>query len=143
MQKDKLRFSISNYSDKLSDKETFKKRYFYDNGLLTIFLSDPEPKLLENLLAIALKKEYKDELYFYHKNIEVDFFIPQARRAIQVSYRMIDENTRQREVKALLKLSGTYALERLEIVTWDEETLIHEKEAVIQVIPIWKWLLTV
>jgi predicted AAA+ superfamily ATPase len=56
---------------------------------------------------------------------------------------MTDENTRQREVKALLKLSGTYVLERLEIVTWDEETLIHEKDTVIQVIPVWKWLLTV
>ncbi|MDR1880625.1 MAG: ATP-binding protein, partial [Tannerellaceae bacterium] len=136
-----LIFGVSNYSDKLSDKETSKKRYFYDNGLLTIFLFDPETKLLENLVAIELKKRYKDELYFYHKNVEVDFFIPQAHRAIQVSYGMSGESTRQREVKALLKLSERYALERLEIVTWDEETIIHENSTVIHVIPAWKWVL--
>ncbi|MDR0866030.1 MAG: ATP-binding protein [Candidatus Symbiothrix sp.] len=136
-----LIFGISNFSDKLSDKETFKKRYFFDNGLLNNFLFDPETKLLENLVAIELKKKYNDDLYFYNKNVEVDFFIPKEHRAIQVSYSIADDITRQREVKALVKLSEIYALEKLEIVTWEEESILQENGLTIQILPVWKWLL--
>jgi predicted AAA+ superfamily ATPase len=136
-----LVFGISNFSDKLSDKETYKKRYFYDNGLLNNFLFEPETKLLENIVAIYLKQKYGDDLYFYKKNIEVDFFIPNDHRAIQASFRIADDTTRQREVKALLRLSEIHDLTTLEIVTWDEETTIQENGTTIQVLPVWKWLL--
>jgi predicted AAA+ superfamily ATPase len=136
-----LLFGISNFSDKLSNKETFKKRYFFDNGLLNNFLFEPEAKLLENIVAIELKKRYQDDLFFYHKNIEVDFFIPKAHSAVQVSYSVADDVTRQREIKALLKLSEVHALKHLEIVTYDEEATIQENGLTIQVIPVWKWLL--
>ncbi|MDR0865762.1 MAG: ATP-binding protein [Candidatus Symbiothrix sp.] len=137
-----LIFGISNFSDKLGNKETFKKRYFFDNGLLNNFLFDPESKLLENLVAIELKKKYGDRLFFYNKNVEVDFFIPDERRAAQVSYDMTDDITRNREISALLKLSKAYNLEKLEIITFNEESSLEESGVVIQVIPIWKWLLT-
>ncbi|GAP71749.1 ATPase [Candidatus Symbiothrix dinenymphae] len=136
-----LIFGISNYSDKLSQKETFKKRYFFDNGLLNNFLIDPETKLLENIVAIDLKKKYHDDLYFYNRNVEVDFFIPKEKRAVQVSYNIANDLTRQREIKALLKLAEVYPLDRLEIVTYDEENTIQENGVTIQVIPVWKWLL--
>jgi len=136
-----LVFGISNYSDKLSDKETFRKRYFFDNGLLNNFLFDPETKLLENIVAIKLKQQYGDDLFFYNKNIEVDFFIPSEHRAIQVSYSIADDLTKQREIKALIKLSEVYATEKMEIITWDEESTIQENEKTIEIIPVWKWLL--
>jgi len=136
-----LVFGISNYSDKLSDKETFKKRYFFDNGLLNNFLFDPETKLLENMVAIKLKQQYGDDLFFYNKNIEVDFFIPGEHKAIQVSYSITDDLTKQREIKALIKLSEVYATEKMEIITWDEESTIQESEKKIEIIPVWKWLL--
>jgi len=136
-----LIFGISNFSDKLSNKETFKKRYFFDNGLLNNFLFNPETKLLENIVAIQLKKIYGEDLFFYNKNVEVDFFIPNKKQAVQVSFSIQDYATRQREVNALLKLAKVYPLEKLEIVTWEEEFVIHENDLEIQVIPIWKWLL--
>ena len=136
-----LVFGVSNFSDKLSDKETFKKRYFFDNGLLNNFLFEPETKLLENIVAVNLKQRYEDDFYFYNKNIEVDFFIPKEHKAIQVSYNMADDITRQREVKALMKLSDAYTLEKLEIVTWDEDSVIQENGVTIHVLPVWKWLL--
>lgn len=137
-----LIFGISNYTDKLSGKETFKKRYFCDNGLLNNFIFDPETKLLENLTAITLYKKYNDKLFFYNRNIEVDFFIPEACRAVQVSYSLTDETTRKREIKALLKLSEIYKIDALEIVTWDEESVFEENDIRIQILPIWKWLTT-
>jgi len=136
-----LIFGISNFSDKLSEKETFKKRYFFDNGLLNNFLFDPETKLLENMVAINLKKKYGDDLFFYNKNVEVDFFIPQKRRALQVSYSIANDITRQREATALLKLSEFYPLDKLEIVTFNEESTLQENGKTIQIIPAWKWLL--
>lgn len=136
-----LIFGISNFSDKFSEKETFKKRYFFDNGLLNNFLFDPETKLLENIVAITLKKKYEEDLYFYNKNIEVDFFIPKEQRAVQVSYSLADEKTKQREIKALLKLAEVYGTESLEIVTWDEESVFEEKGIAISILPVRKWLL--
>ena len=135
-----LVFGISNFSDKLSDKETFKKRYFFDNGLLNNFLFDAETKLLENLIAIDLKKKYGDDLFFYNKNVEVDFFIPKERLAIQVSYRMSNDETRQREITALLKISEIFKIERLEIITFDEESTISANGSTIRIIPAWKYL---
>ena len=136
-----LVFGISNFSDKISDKETFKKRYFFDNGLLNNFLFDPETKLLENLVAIELKKKYGDALYFYNKNVEVDFFIPKEHYAVQVSYTVTNDITRQREISALQKLSEYYSLNRLEIITFNEESIWQENDTTIHIIPIWKWLL--
>jgi predicted AAA+ superfamily ATPase len=137
-----LIFGISNFSDKLSNKETLKKRYFWDNGLLNIFLFEPETKLLENEVAITLKKKYKEDLYYYSRNVEVDFFIPKERRAVQVSYSIAETSTQQREVRALMKLSEIYALDKIEIVTWDEEATINDGGLIIQVVPVWKWLLS-
>ena len=137
-----LVFGISNFSDKLSDKETFKKRYFFDNGLLNNFLFDPETKLLENLVAIDLKKKYGDDLFYYKKNIEVDFFIPKAGRAIQVAYSIADATTFQREITALVKLAEFHKLKKVEVVTFSEETTLQENGITIQVIPAWKWLLS-
>jgi len=136
-----LIFGIPNFSDKLTEKETFKKRYFFDNGLLNNFLFDPETKLLENLAAIELRKQYGEDLFYYNKNVEVDFFIPKERRAVQVAYSIADDFTREREVSALVKLAKTADLDRLEIVTYNEENTIAENGKTIRVVPIWKWLL--
>lgn len=136
-----LVFGIPNFSDKLTEKETIKKRYFHDNGLLNNFLFEPETKLLENIVALTLKHQYGDDLFFYNKNIEVDFFIPRINRAVQASYSLADATTREREIKALSKLAENYHLEKLEIVTWDEESTIEGQGVTIEVIPIWKWLL--
>jgi predicted AAA+ superfamily ATPase len=135
-----LIFGISNYSDKLSEKETIKKRYFWDNGLLNNLLFDPDAKLLENIVAIQLKKIYGDRLFYYNKNIEVDFFIPSEKKAIQVSYSIANEKTKEREAKALFKLSEIYSLKHLEIITYDSEFSIVQNGKTINVVPIWKWL---
>lgn len=94
------------------------------------------------MVAIALKKRYEEELYFYHQNIEVDFYIPAAKLAIQVSYSIKDESTRKRGTDALLKLTAALPSEHLLIITYDEEETIRTDDGKeIKVIPIWKWLL--
>ncbi|MDR1740145.1 MAG: ATP-binding protein [Bacteroidales bacterium] len=136
-----LIFAIENISAKFQERESNRKYYFIDNGLLNLFLIDPNTFLLENIVAIQLLKKYKKELYFYNKNIEVDFYIPDEKLAIQVSYSMSDLDTRKREVDALDKLSGKFDLENMSIITKDEEeTIITNSGKTIEVIPLWKWL---
>ena len=137
-----LLFTIDNFASKFVDKETIKKHYFTDNGLLSIFLTEDESALLENLCAIHLYRQYRSEMYYYKKNIEVDFYIPKDALAVQSSYSLTDENTRRREVQALKKLNAFQHLNRMVIVTNDEEeTIACENGQVIEVIPAWKWLL--
>lgn len=144
-----LMFSIENYASKFVEKETSKKHYFMDNGLLNIFLTDPETSLLENICAIDLFRRYgsiddnivEPRLYYYNKNTEVDFYIPEEARAVQVSYSIISESTQSREVKALVDLNHLHPLKRAEVVTYDEEDVIHADGLDIHVIPVWKWLL--
>jgi len=136
-----LIFSISNFSDKLSERETFKKRYFSDNGLLNLFIFSPETALLENIVAITLKKLFADNLYFYRQNIEVDFYIPSAKWAVQAAYSIVDTDTFKRETSALLKLNAHQQLNRLTIVTFNEEQTLEIEGINIEVVPIWKFLL--
>ena len=135
-------FPLENYASKFVEKETVKKHYFVDNGLLSIFLTEGETALLENLCAVHLYLKYKEELYFYHKNVEVDFFVADDGYAVQASYSINDEVTRRREVDGLRKLHALHPLKRMVIVTYDEEDTIRLDEgSAIEVIPAWKWLL--
>lgn len=138
-----LTFSISCFTDSISERETIKKHYFYDNGILNLFLFQPETKLLENLVAIQLYKCYGDDLFYYHKKVEIDFCVPKEGLLIQVSYRMVDEATRIREMGALQKVGKFLKAKRCMIVTYEqEETLPSEELGVdIEVIPIYKFLL--
>ncbi len=137
-----LIFSLENYASKFVDKETSKKHYFTDNGLLNLFLSDAETSLLENLCAIHLYKRYGDELYYYNKGIEVDFYIPSDQLAIQVCYDMKADTTVDREKGALIKLASHLEIKRAMIITRDSEGEIEEEGLKIEVMPVWKWLLS-
>lgn len=141
-----LMFTIDNYASKFAEKETAKKHYFVDNGLLSIFLTEADTSLLENLCAITLYKKYnKDEdthrLYYYNRNIEIDFFIPDEAFALQASYSIQNEEIRKREVNALIELNKLKPLKKACIITYEEEEQIECENFVIDVIPIWKWLL--
>lgn len=137
-----LIFPLINYAAKFAERNSNMKYYFIDNGLLNVFLTGDNTTLLENMVAIHLYKEFGERLYFYNQNIEVDFFVPEQKIGYQVSYTLKDENTYHREVEALIKLNAVFQLERMYIITRDEEqTIVHGSGAVIEVLPVWKWLL--
>ncbi len=141
LQESWLIFSLENIAAKLADKVSNKKYYFTDNGLLNLFLIDPLTSLLENQVAIQLRRLYGEEVYFYHRGIEVDFYVPSTQLAIQVCYNIQDVETRRREVGALIKLSKQLAVDRMVIITKEEEDTIEDHGLNIEVIPLWKWLL--
>ncbi len=140
-----LLFTLDNFASKFAEKETTKKHYFTDNGLLSIFLTDQDTSLLENLCAITLYKRCaigdEPRLYYYNRNIEVDFYIPEEQLAIQAAYSISDTETRIRETSALLSLHKAHPLKKALIITYDEEDTIEMADLTITVLPAWKWLL--
>ena len=108
-----LFFSIPNMSSSISEQSTIRKRYIVDNGLLNLFLFSGETKLLENIVACKLIRKYRNTpeetlVYYYNKNVEIDFCIPSAKMAIQVSYSLGDDATYRRETGALEKFLNVY-----------------------------------
>ena len=136
-----LMFSIDNYADKFVERQTTKKHYFVDNGLLNLFLSTPETLLLENICALFLYKKYGEGLHYYNKNIEVDFFVPDEQLAIQVSYNIDEDDTKKRETKALIALNKFTPLSKALIITKNTEDVLEFDGLRIDVIPVWKWIL--
>ena len=141
-----LLLRLRNYATTLAKKEGNCKYYFIDNGIIGLFLIDKDAILLENLVAIQLFRLYGHDLdnervFFYNDNFEVDFYIPEDELAIQVCYSLRDEDTRKREVDALMKLPKFMPCRRRLILTYDEENTIPDTYGIIEVIPTWKWLL--
>ncbi len=137
-----LIFGIANYTDTLHERESSQKRYFCDNGLLNIFYTDSENKLLENIVAIALMKRYGIEnVFYYNKNVEVDFYIPSTQLAIQVSYSIAHDDTLERETKAIVKLCSAFTVQQAIIITANEEKELKINGITISAIPVWKWML--
>ena len=133
---------FENYVGKLQDKETNRKYYFIDNGLLDLFLLDPATSLLENIVAVHLRRKYGDECYFFKTSkTEVDFYIPGERTAIQVAYSIADQDTRKRETAALLALADYQDVQQMQIVTKEEEETLEENGRFISAVPLWKWLM--
>ena len=141
LQESCLLISLDNYASKFVEKETIKKHYFVDNGLLHLFINNPDTLLLENLCAITLYKKYGSGLYYYNRSIEVDFYIPDEGLAIQASYRMSDEATLEREAKALEALHSFSPLKRAIIITYEDEGILQRNGLTIELIPVWKWVL--
>ena len=90
---------------------------------------------------MQLHKKYGDGLFFYNKNIEVDFCIPDEGLLIQVSYDIKTEETRKREFGALVKAQKYFKAKKLLVITYNQEEETALDGVRINVIPIWKFLI--
>lgn len=124
------------------EKETTSKYYYNDNGLVNLFLTKEEPRLLENLVALTLKNRYKEGLYYLKsQNLDVDFFVEQEGLAVQVAY-SVSNISSTRETDSLIQAAKSVKeAKRFLIVTYEEEKVIELAGITIEVRPLWKWLL--
>ena len=138
-----LIFAIRNYFSKFVDKETTPKYYFSDNGLLNLFLSNGDSRLLENLVAIALHNKYKDGVYYLKSQIlDIDFFVEETGEVIQVAY-SINDISNDREMRNLAEAAKSFRkAKKLMIITKEEEMELTVSDVKIEVIPCWKFLLS-
>jgi len=151
-------FSLSRFSYKVKEQlSSNKKIYCIDNGFIQAksFKASPDlGKLYENLVAIKLKKQEADGRlrFYYWKNQqqeEVDFVIKEGtkvKRLIQVCFDIKNLDTKNREIRALIKSGKELKCGNLLIITEDTENEEKVKwfgdKATIKYIPLWKWLLT-
>ena len=138
-----LVFDIKNIDSKFSEKITNPKYYFYDTGLLNLFLLHQDSALLENLAALYLVQRFDKESVFFFNNTsyEIDFYLPDSDIAVQVCYSMSNDETQEREIKALIQFSAFRKCKKLYVITFDEERVIEKDDCTINVIPLWKILL--
>lgn len=140
-----LIFDVKDYVSKFTDRNTTPKYYFMDNGILNLFLLNKASVLLENVVAIALYEKYQDHLFYLKSTktkIDIDFYVPERKTAIQVAYN-IDEQAYEREVGNLVRLAKTDdSVERFMIVTSEEEKTLEVDGVKIEVVPLYKFLLS-
>ena len=138
-----LLFRNRNYVSKFAEKESTPRFYFYDNGILSLFLVDKPSALLENAVAIYLKRRFGEEVYYFKSTqtgIDIDFFIPGEDCAIQVAYSL--ETAEDRETKSLVSFAEkSKGIRRLIIVTNEEERTITKDGLTIEVIPVYKFII--
>jgi len=135
-----LMVPVENYIHKFVEKETIKKYYFIDNGILMLFLHNQPTKLLENLVFLHLKKQY-EQIYFYKRNYEIDFYLPELEMIVQVSYNIDDIETEKRELQSIEKSMKEIPTKSIVIITYDTEKTLELPNHKVQVIPVWKWIL--
>ena len=142
-----LLLRLRNISAAFADKESLCKYYFIDNGVLHLFLLDSDTALLENLTALTLFRKYghdkdNERVFFYNDKVEVDFYIPEEKLAIQSSYSLTgSDSTYDREVDALKKIPNVLDCNRRVILTYDEFDTVTDEFGSIEVMPLWKWIL--
>jgi predicted AAA+ superfamily ATPase len=137
-----LLLPISNFADNLTKKVANAKYYFIDNGIISLLALDIRTSLLENLIAIHLINKYGiDSVYYYNYGVEVDFYVPDAKLAVQVSYAMHDAETLERETRALVKVNERLDCERNVIVTYEDNDTLTVDGINIDVVAAWKFIL--
>jgi predicted AAA+ superfamily ATPase len=134
---------IQNEIARLADKESTKKYYFADNGLLNLFLLNGEPSLLEDIVAIELMRRYgNDRVSYYNAGSEIDFVVEDAHIAIQVSYDLQTDETVARELHPLRKFKASHPDWQCVIVTFDTLKTYDTDQGPIAAVPVWQWLLS-
>lgn len=139
-----LLFTLENYYSSFLDKNSNPKYYFMDNGILNLFLDDKKSSLLENIVALKLYRNHKDNLYYLKGNkTDIDFYISNENAAIQVAYSLSDKEVYDREVNNLIEFAKNSKKKSiLYIITFEEERLINIDGYKIQVLPLSKFLLS-
>ncbi len=134
-----------------------RKIYCVDSGLINAVLpkfSENFGRIYENIVCVELfRREGNNrttELYYWknREQYEVDFVVKQGlkiNQLIQVCYEISDVDTKQREVRALLKASKELKCKDLLVITKEYES----EEGIerfgikrnVKFVPLWKWLL--
>lgn len=126
-----------------------KKVYCIDHSLVTSVASGilvNSGHLLENLVFVALRRVWPSIFYFKSKaGREVDFVVKKSDRTrmlVQVCESMADPRTRKRELTAVSEAMGEMNLKTAQIITRGEEEQVAVEQGMIDVVPAWRFLLS-
>jgi len=147
-------FFLTRFSYKFREQEKSpRKVYAIDVGLANTIgfrFSQNMGRLAENLVFLELKRKEmlgsNLEIYYWKdvNHREVDFLIKEnlkVKQLIQVCWEVNRPETKNREIRALLKAMKEFNLKEGLIITDDYEAEENIKGKKINYIPLWKWYL--
>jgi len=151
-----LVFFLKKFSFKVKEQEKSpRKVYAIDTGLANTVgfrFSENIGKVAENIVFLALKRKQATNPYlelYYWKDVhhhEVDFVVKEGLKIdslIQVCWELNRLETKNRQVKVLIKAMDEFKLKEGLIITEEYEGKEKIKDKEIIYIPLWKWLLGV
>ena len=139
-----LIFRLRNHVSKFAEREGSPKYYFGDNGILGLFLTDRDPALLENQVAVLLHQRHGEGVCFFKSaktGIDVDFYLPEEGTAIQVAYSLSDSSFDHETASLAVLARAQPGIERLVVVTYEEEAELEVAGVRIEVVPAYRFLL--
>lgn len=147
-------FFLPRFSRSIKKRELKNKAYLCDLGFTNILGAESDKgRKMENIVFLELFKHLpaSEELFFWKSEqmqYEVDFVCKKGEsiiQLIQVCYDPKNSETKEREIRALLKAGKELKCKNLTVITYDYES---EESAEwfgikgrIKYVPIWKWLL--
>lgn len=145
-----LTFFVKRFSFKVKEQEkSARKVYAIDSGLANAVgfrFSQNLGRLAENVVSLELqrKKAINPELEFYYwkdtQEREVDFVVKDGLKVeelIQVCWEIQNPQTKNREIRSLLKAMGKLDVKQGLVITENYE----EEGEKIKFTPLWRWLL--
>lgn len=148
-----LFFFVPRFSYKAKERMVaVRKVYSIDTGMINtlgVNFSQNIGKIYENIVFLGLLRRstlLKSGVYYWqdlYQN-EVDFVLSngkEIKELIQVCYDTSNDDTKKREVNALVKASKELGCKKLFVITDDYENEEISAGRKIKFIPLWKWLL--
>lgn len=146
-------FYLPKFNSSIRKREPVNKVYICDVGFNKLMeTNEDKGKKMENIVFLELiRRKVPAMELFYWKNVqqeEVDFVIKEkfkVRELIQVCKDIGNGETKQREIRALIKAGKELKCKNLLVITEDYESIEDvewfNQKAKIQFIPVWKWIL--
>lgn len=141
-----LLFEISNYQYSIKKQENYpKKVYAVDNGFIDVAsfsFSENYGRFLENTVFAHLQQN-NCQLYYYRDKRECDFIIKEKTKVtwvFQVTQKL-DVQNEKRELGGLLEAMEKFKLKKGFVITENQEETRQISGKLIQIVPLWKWLL--
>jgi len=122
-----------------------RKIYLIDSAfgdICGLQFSPNKGRILENAVFIELQRKGKN-IYYFSDDGECDFVIKSGTKiteAVQVCY-ALDDSNREREINGLVKAMTALKLDSGLILTFEQREDIHVKGKLIQIMPVFLWLL--
>ena len=125
-----------------------RKVYCVDNGFVSevgFRFTEDKGKFLENIVFLQLKRLYNNDIYYFSEKGECDFITRKGTKinsAIQVCYDLNNDN-KEREINGLMEVLTKFKLDEGMILTFDKEEEIKIDNKIINVKPVWKWIMLI
>ena len=147
-------FFLKKFSFSFKEQEKAQRKiYSADVGMSNAIgfrFSENLGKIMENIVAVELKKRQsfnpQIEIYYWkdYQQREVDFVVKEGLdvvQLIQVCHDVTNLETKEREVRSLVRAMKEFKLTEGLIITDDFEGEEEVKGFKIEYVPMWKWLL--